>query len=274
MRSYKKSLFLSTAGLVAATLLNSQAFATPTIQGSDLQNRLNSITQGNSPNINVNTDQINQTGNWAVGASTGSETTFMFENVSGYTFGIYDPNDINNTLVLFDGSSTKNDTTSLNYAVGGNFTATYLDSTNHLRNPAQADATFSQGNLFGYYLTNNTTGDTYYSLASLNDQGMDHMAAIKGNGQTRFCADFTITCNPQDTAVFGAGEFILAWDGQAAGQNNNFAYNDFVVMVESVDPSSPTVPEPHVLGLFGLGLLLMSFAPKLNSHRELSFIAA
>ena len=50
---------------------------------------------------------------------------------------------------------------------------------------------------------------------------------------------------------FTNGEYLQAWE-----DGDDFDYNDFVVIVESVHP----VPEPAVLGMFGIGALLIGFA--------------
>ncbi|HET7162126.1 MAG TPA: DUF4114 domain-containing protein, partial [Rhodanobacteraceae bacterium] len=96
---------------------------------------------------------------------------------------------------------------------------------------------------FGYYLNVPANQATFYSDSSLNQDGIAHEVAYAGNGQN------TVAFNG---LKFLSGEFLLAWEDTPAG-NSDLDYNDFIVMVESVHP----VPEPAVLGMFGLGVLML-----------------
>jgi hypothetical protein len=55
----------------------------------------------------------------------------------------------------------------------------------------------------------------------------------------------------------------LAWEDQRF-PDSDLDYNDFVVLVESVHP----VPEPAVLGMFGLGALMIGVAAGMRRRRE------
>ncbi|CAB1276046.1 DUF4114 domain-containing protein [Candidatus Nitrosacidococcus tergens] len=283
MHNYKKSFFLSVAGLTT-TLLASQAMADPissppcpvgydgnvtcintvSSDGQNLQDKLNSITTS-STGIDVYTDQINPSALWSIGSTGSSENALMFEiagNAGLNTFGIYDPTNKDNKLQLFSGSASDAYSTTLKNIGGGSYKATQFDSSGDVL--GQQSANFGTNNLFGYYLEG--PGGTFYSDPSLNPNGNAQMVAYEGG--------HGVSLNlGAGSSKFLANEYILAWEDMAYGTGDN-DFNDFAVMVESVDPSGPSVPEPHVLGLFGLGLLLMSITPKLNPRRKLSTIAA
>ncbi|CAH9018547.1 DUF4114 domain-containing protein [Candidatus Nitrosacidococcus sp. I8] len=240
--------------------------------GKDLQSQINNITTS-GPNINVYTDQTNPSDYWSIGATGVSENSLMFEiaaNAGINSFGIYDPNNPKTRLQLFSGTAGAGYTTSLSNPSDGNYVAQYSNANGNFI--SEQTAHFSTSNLFGYYLTNGA--DTFYSDPTLNGtsslypEGNPNMVAIQGNGETQ------LQIGTRSPATFLLNEFILAWEDTALASSNH-DYNDFVVMVESVHPNANTsVPEPAILGLFGLGLLLMSVAPKLNPRRELSSIAA
>ena len=90
----------------------------------------------------------------------------------------------------------------------------------------------------------------------MNAGGMAQMVAFAGNNQTKL----------QSAGVGGlflSNEYLLAWEDQSFA-NSDLDYNDFLVLVESVYP----VPEPTVLGMFGLGALLIGAAAGLRRRRE------
>lgn len=255
MKSYT---YLALVGLAAASLFAAPASATtcpsgqmgsPTCisttggdgAGSDLQTQLNNMTTS-GPYINVYTDQASPSAYWEIGASGGSVNKIMLElagNANTNTFGIFDPTDPSNYLQLFAGGASSGWSTLLTQ-IGNQFIATYFDQNGLVQ--GQDSITLS-GNTFGYYLGAASNSPTYYSDPSLNapnsvyPDGTRRVAAYEGNGTTYL-----------NGAQFLPSEYLLAWE-----DGSDFDYQDFVVLVESVRP----VPEPAVLGMFGLGLLLV-----------------
>jgi hypothetical protein len=264
---------LGLAGVAAAALFTGQALATPTCpagtQGthvcvaenggdgpnSSLQDKVDGMTT-QPGDINVYTQQHTPSAYWSVGATGLSENKFVFEiagNANVNTFGIFDPADPGNRLQLFSGEATSGWSTQLAVTGDGTYIATFFDASHAYR--GQATGHFSTGNLFGYYLgvpDQVTPGGAFFSDTSLNEAGgttypggTPHMVAFAGDGSTSLTmGGFTGTFLPS--------EYLLAWE-DLAWANSDLDYNDFVVLVESVQP----VPEPAALGMFGLGMLLI-----------------
>lgn len=209
-------------------------------QGTGLQDVLGPSSNPNSifatgPGIDPYTQQV-QMPYWSVNGQTGSVATILLQiagNANADTFGIFDPNNINNKLAILTNGSN-GDQALLNVYVNGGYSVNF-----------GTKVTFSTTNYFGYYLTSG--GTTFYSLPSANSDGIAHMVAFEGNGSSTYKE-----ANGLPGGNFGANEYILAWEDQLAGVSD-LDYNDFIVQVESVHP----VPEPAVLGMFGLGLLLI-----------------
>ncbi|WEN15363.1 PEP-CTERM sorting domain-containing protein [Rhodanobacter sp. AS-Z3] len=264
--------YLGLAGLAAASLFASQAFASMCPMGfhgqptciattnaygeATLEQSLGAagthgsiFSAGNG--INPYTQQLNPSSYWSVGGTGGSENTVMLTltgNASTLQYGIFDPTDVNNKLMLFNGGAAGY-TTSLKTNGAGGFAATYYASSNPLDpSSGHAVATFNSGNLFGYYLQ---VGNTfYYSDKSLNSNGTPRVVTYAGDGSNKIALTH---------GWFTPGEYLQAWE-----DGTDFDYNDFVVMVESVHP----VPEPGALGMFGAGALLIGLFAGLRRRRE------
>ena len=289
----KKCKSIGLLGLVAASLFAAQAFAAPcptapvlgtqteggpvciAPAGSDgpgtgLANILDTYNATTNPNgivlsgpaIDPYTQQSVPSSFWSIGATGSSENKLVLEiagNANSNTFGIFDPSNPSNQLQLFSGPAGAGWSTQLANMGGGNFIATYFDAGGIYQ--SQASAHFGVTNQFGYYL--GTTGGTFYSYAKLNQDpgssyadGTPHMVAYAGNNQT------TLTLGATN-GLFLPSEYLLAWEDQTF-LNSDLDYNDFVVLVESVHP----VPEPTVLGMFGLGALLIGLAVGMRRRRE------
>ncbi|HJR10572.1 MAG TPA: DUF4114 domain-containing protein [Rhodanobacteraceae bacterium] len=275
---------LGFVGLAAAGLFASQAFATtcPTApvtgqqtqgspvciapygldgSGTGLVNILDTFNATTNPHgivksgptYNPYTQQAVPSSFWSIGATGASENKIVLElagNANTNTFGIFDPTNPSNFLQLFSGPASAGWTTTLINTGSGNYTATYFDAGGIFK--GQSSVHFGVTNLFGYYLGAASNTPTFYSDPKLNQDpgstyanGTPHMVAYDGNNKT-------VLKTGNTSGTFLSNEWLLAWEDTAFA-NSDLDYNDFVVLVESVHP----VPEPAVLGMFGLGVLLL-----------------
>jgi len=237
-------------GLVAAAVLSTPTFAITygSSGGSTLQGVLDGITQTTPSNptgmssIDVTSDFLNDSSDtyWAINGSGGAVNTIIVE-LAGFkdqtTFGIYDPG-TDQHVEIFDGAASAGDlnkTLSIlldgSVLIGGVDTGKDFDA-----NRFNFYLDSSAGNIEGYQ------GGLFYSDTTLNSDGVDHMAAFQGQGDT-------VQIDPYAPGIWGANEYILAWEDLYGGGDAD--YSDFVVMVESISP----VPAPATLALMGIGLL-------------------
>lgn len=237
--------------------------------GAGLQSLMNTwVKSGTVPNVYTN--QVTPSAFWSIGSSGSSGNQIILElagNAGSNSFGIFDPTanilstglNATNSLTLFNGADGAGTKTSLLYNGGGNFQALYGSGA------PDAFATFGAGNKFGYFL--NTPNGTFYSLPSMNENGTNtyypngvpHMVAFVGNNQT--VAFPVASCSP--TCKWLPNEYIMAWEDKPFS-SSDLDYNDFIVSVESVHP----VPEPAVLGMFGLGLIGILFAVEVRRRKQ------
>lgn len=185
-----------------------------------LQKELDDRTQGGKSSIDVSKDMI-QDGTdayWRITATGASASTLIFK-FGDYkpttSFGIYDPADLNNTLLIFDASVTP-----------GSFDSITL--TKNIGNVFSVDGVEKEfsSDTFGYYLAVGATDKTWYSDTTLNSDQTDHMFAYQGTGDA-----FSIFKN-NNYKTWTPNEYILTWEDMTDGGDKN--YRDFAVMVESV----------------------------------------
>ncbi|MGH8154686.1 MAG: DUF4114 domain-containing protein [Rhodanobacteraceae bacterium] len=201
--------------------------------------------------VNPYTQQAQQP-YWSINSSGGSVANILLQiagNAGTDTFGIFDPTDPSNKFAIFTDGANGQQTTLTVWLNGG-----------YSLNGTPVQATFGVTNYFGYYLISG--GQTFYSLPSLNEtsslypDGTPHMVAYQGNGSD------LVALNGHPGGLWDSSEYILAWEDLPFG-DSDLDYNDFIVEVESVHP----VPEPAVLGMFGLGLLAIAMAAGLRRRR-------
>lgn len=236
------------------------------------QTSVNGQTVGifSSGSINPYTSQV-QTPLWTVTGSSGSVSDIVLQlsaNAGKFTYGIYDPSNPSNQLVLFSptfGGDTVGDQvtlTTFNSAMpqGYNYKVTVTGTGPGTSNTA----TFSTTDLFGFFLTA-PNGTTFYSDPALNQDsgsaytgGTPHMVAYQGNS-----SDVLRPLGSLSGGAMGPNEYIMAWEDTAFA-NSDLDYQDFIVLAESITP----VPEPAVLGMFGLGVLLIGGFAVLRRRRQ------
>ncbi|MCH8499083.1 MAG: DUF4114 domain-containing protein [Marinobacter sp.] len=235
--NFKK--FAMTLGFAAFA---ATASANVVVQGSALQDGLDAATQSGTFSQDVNLNQYNPSSVWTMDAVGGGTAVMMFE-LAGFanqnTFGIYDINNVGNTLQLFDGPAAAGSRATLQQ-IGSNFVATLFDANGMFL--SQTQQTLSSSN-FGFYLST-PENNTFYSQVGLNN-GDQHMIAFRGTG-----ADMIDANGDGNYNQFTSENYILAWEDLAYA-NSDFDFADMVIMVNGFVP----VPEPGTLALLGLGLL-------------------
>lgn len=228
-------ILLSLASLAAFAAASAQA--TPIrLDGAEtnLQQILNGMTVGGTSSVNVVTDQYVADEGWAMNSPLGGYGMIVME-LAGYAgsnrLGLYDLANPNNRLQLFSGPD----------GVGAG-TQFAIDSAGHVyRNFVSTGQTFTS-DLFGFYLE--TPAGLWFSEASHNADGADHMVAYRGEGDTiRSPIGFNVP--------WASDVFLLGWE-DLASNNWDQDYNDFVLFVGGV--RGVNVPEPASMGLFGLAL--------------------
>jgi hypothetical protein len=229
--SMKTSLFKSLA--LIGTLCFTGASHAGLIEPS-LQNILNDITIGGDSDIDAVSGRMNDNADsyWGVTASGASVSTLVIEltrHAQTHEFGIYDRKDSSKKVELFSGAQSEG---ALSFLSTGSDGSIYV-------NGLYTGVDFAT-NEFGFYMDANGNDTYYYSDSALNASGADHMAAYQGTGNTQ------VQLGMWASGTWTTDEYILAFEDWC-----DYDYNDFVVMVESVE----SAPEPSALAILGLGLI-------------------
>jgi hypothetical protein len=215
-----------------------------------LQELLDDITVGGPRIDTVN----NQTGFnlFTNTASGGSVATFMFEfgDYRGINrFGIYNSSGMK--AELFAGINDVSDGASVFFLENGDITVSTIGfPPGNVPSPSiQQYNAF--GNIFGFYLE--TVEGTFFTENSRNPGGVQQAVVYQGNNQTE------LGIPGRQPGVFTDNEYIIAFEDllRSIPGNSDSDFQDLVVMVESIKPTTPAaVPEPGTvtsLLVFGLG---------------------
>jgi hypothetical protein len=158
-------------------------------------------------------------------------------NANTNVFGVYDLNNPNLRLSIFDGADSTGDQAilRLRQTVGG-----WRVSVQDVGSTAWTHQ-FISTSAFGFYLSVQGQG-TFYSQTWDNTDNVDHMYAYQGTGTPFLTGSLA-------GEFFSRQDYILAWEDLLGGGDRD--YQDFVAVVQDITP----VPLPTAVWLLISGLV-------------------
>lgn len=235
---------LQLISLAALGLAAAQANALCTFGGSgepSLQGSFNTMLGANT--LSATTACLDD-GNDAAWSTVGSigQIDILLElagNASTNVFGVYDLNNPNARLSIFDGADTSGDQAILRLRQTVNGWRVSVQEVGTTTWTHQFISTSS----FGFYLSVQGQG-TFFSRTTDNADGVDHMYAYQGTGTPFLTGELA-------GEFFSRQDYILAWEDLAGGGDRD--YQDFVAIVQDIKPVPlPTAAWLLISGLVGL----------------------
>lgn len=237
----RRSMLTQTVALAVLALAGTHANALCTFGSSgepSLQGTFDSLLGANTLSATGACVDDGDDAAWTTVGSVG-QVDIVLElagNAATNTFGVYDLNNPNARLSIFDG----------NDAVGSQAVLRLRETVSGWRVSVQEVGSsgwqhqFISTDAFGFYLGTRAQG-TFFSQTSRNADGVDHLYAYQGTG-TPFLS------GPLSGEVFTPLDYILAWEDLAGGGDRD--YQDFIAVVQDIAPVP--LPTPVLLLMSGL----------------------
>lgn len=166
-------------------------------------------------------------------------------NAGTNVFGIYDLENPNNRIVVFEGNDSSGAEATIRLRDTVNGWQVRVQELNNPSDPSDQhtgnwDRMLVSTNAFGFYLA--TSNGTFFSGSALNADGQDHMFAYQGTN-TPFIS------GALEDEIFNRTDYILAWEDLVGLGDAD--YNDFVLIASDITP----VPLPTAVWLLASGLI-------------------
>lgn len=241
---------LASVTLTLQMMLSGGSSALAATFGNDsLQILLDDITLS-GPGVDTVKDQTGYDvfTNTATGNSTSSLMFEFSEGDPNSKFGIYSVKKPGQKVQLFDGPNYSGASSTVRFTDNQIVVTTLqIDPNTGLfvnSPPFNIESYDYSWNKFGFYLEK-ADGTTFYTQDGLNG-GYEQAVVYRGDDET------ILDLPGRRSGTFTDNEFIIAFEDEWLGGISDSDYDNFVVMVESIEP----VPEPGTIA--GLGVVAVS----------------